>query len=93
MTEEPKATPKAPKYDQVTTLFADGLFGASVISGTVRLDLFGLFAEHGRAEGGANAPVPMVVGRLVLPADRLQAFVQGLTEITQRLIAEKAAKP
>jgi len=99
MSEEPKATapqgpaaPQGPRYDQVTTLFADGLYGVTVISGTVRIDLFGLIAEHGRTEGG-TAPVPMVVGRLVMPVDRLQNFIQGLNEIAKRLNPEKPAKP
>jgi hypothetical protein len=93
MSEESKATLTMPRYDQVTTLFADGIYGASVTSGTVRIDLLGLFAEHRRAEGEAMAPIPVVVGRLVIPTDRLQAFVNVLSEIAKRLKEEKTAKP
>ena len=43
MAEQPKPAVRAAKHDTVPTLFADGLFGASVTSGVVRLELF---ADH-----------------------------------------------
>jgi hypothetical protein len=85
MEEQPKTAVRTAKHDTVPTLFADGLFGASVTSGVVRLELF---ADH--FEPAASAMQPTIVGRLALPAERLDAFVRGLVELVQRLQSEKA---
>jgi hypothetical protein len=85
MEEQPKPTVKIAKHDAVPTLFADGLFGASVTSGVARLELF---ADH--FDPAAGAMQPTIVGRLAMPAERLEGFVRGLSELVQRLQSEKA---
>jgi hypothetical protein len=80
MDAQPKPTPKTARQDSVSTIFADGLFGAALISGTVRLDLF--IDQFDASAGGMQN---VIAGRLILPAERLAAFVRGLAELAQRL--------
>ena len=74
---------QVPVHDPVPTVFADGLHGASVIAGVVRLDLF---VE--RAWPGTASAQPMIVGRLALPAARLELFARALNELVQKLKRE-----
>lgn len=88
MEEQPKPAVRTAKHDTVPTLFADGLFGASVTSGVARLELF---ADH--FDPAAGAMQQTIVGRLVMPAEKLGGFVRGLGELVQRLQSEVKAKP
>lgn len=72
------------KHDSTITCFADGLYGAAVVSGTARIDLF---AEHFNPEGEGRQPV--VVGRLVIPVERLRVFAAALVEMVQKLQQEQ----
>jgi hypothetical protein len=85
MAEQPKPAVRTAKHDTVPTLFADGLFGASVTSSVARLELF---ADH--FEPAVGGMQPTIVGRLVMPAEKLDGFVRGLSELVQRLQSEKA---
>ncbi len=87
MEGQPKTAVKAARHDTVATLFADGLFGASVIAGVARLDLF---ADH--FDPGVGGMQPTIVGRLVMPAEKLDGFVRGLGELVSRLQSEKKPK-
>ena len=62
-------------------------FSGAVIANVVRLDLF---AEQLNPEGGAMQPT--IVGRLILPAERLDLFTRALLELAQRLKQESKAK-
>jgi hypothetical protein len=88
---KPEAPPKPPirmaKHDPVASLFADGLFSASVTSGVARIELF---VEQ--FDASANGMQPAIVGRLVMPVDKLESFVRALGEIVQRIQNEKKPK-
>ena len=84
---QPKSAAKILKHDAVATLFADGLFSASVTSGVARIEL--VVDQFDPATGGMQAAI---VGRLVMPAEKLEAFARGLGEIVQRLQNEKKPK-
>jgi hypothetical protein len=84
MEAQQKPAVRTAKHDTVPTLFADGLFGASITSGVARLELFA--EQFDPAAGGMQ---PTIVGRLILPAEKLDPFVRGLTELVQRLKTEK----
>lgn len=86
-TPETKTASRLELRDSIPTVFADGLWGGSVTSGVVRMDVF---AENFAA--GAPSPQPMVVGRLVMPVSRLESFVRGLRELADRLQQGKAAE-
>lgn len=81
---ETKPPIRVAKQDTVATLFADGLFGASVTSGVARLELF---AEHFDPEGGGMQPT--IVGRLIIPTEKLEGFLRVLGELVHRVQAEK----
>ena len=84
MEAQPKPPVRVAKHDTVAALFADGLFGGSVTAAVVRLDLF---ADHfDPATGGMQ---PTIVGRLIMPAEKLEGFARGLGELAQRLQAER----
>ena len=87
METQPKPTVRTAKHDTVPSLFADGLFGASVTSGVARLELF---ADH--FEPAVGAMQPTIVGRLIMPVEKLDGFVRGLGELVQRLASETKAK-
>ena len=87
MAEQPKPVVRTARHDTVPTLFADGLFGATVTSGVARLELF---ADH--FDPATSAMQPTIVGRLVMPAEKLEGFVRGLSELVQRLQSEVKAK-
>lgn len=74
------ATDVQAKHDAIPTLFVDGLFGASVVSGVARLDLF---AEHFGV--GSPGVQRLVVGRLAIPAERVEIFARALGELVTRL--------
>jgi hypothetical protein len=88
---EPKTDAKTevriPLHDPVPSLFADGCHGANVIAGCVRLDLF---VERGWP--GATGTQQMVVGRIIMPLERLEIFARGMTELVKKLKEDKAAK-
>ena len=84
MPDQAKPAVRTAKHDTVPTLFADGLFGASISSGVARLELF---ADH--FDPGASAMQPTIVGRLTMPAERLEAFVRGMAELVQQLANQK----
>ncbi len=87
METQPTPPVRVAKHDTVATLFADGLFGGSVTSAVVRLDLF---ADHfDPATGGMQ---PTIVGRLIMPAEKLEAFARALGDLAQRLQAERKTK-
>jgi hypothetical protein len=88
MADQPKPAIKVPKHDTVATLFADGLFGASVSSGVARLELF---ADH--FDPATSVMQPTIVGRLVMPAEKLEGFVRGVGELVQQLQNQKKPKP
>jgi len=92
---EAKPEVRIPLHDPVPSLFADGCNGANVIAGCVRLDLF---VERGWA--GASGTQPMIVGRIIMPLERLEIFARGMTELVKKLkddqanrTAATAAKP
>jgi hypothetical protein len=87
MATQPKPATNVAKHDTVATLFADGLFGASVSSGVARLELF---AEH--FDPAASAMQPTIVGRLMIPAERLEAFVRGMSELVTQIQNQKKPK-
>jgi hypothetical protein len=82
MEEQPKPAVKVAKHDTVPTLFA-----ASVTSGVARLELFA-----DKFDPAAGAMQQTIVGRLVMPAEKLGGFVRGLGELVQRLQSEIKAK-
>ncbi len=86
---EAKAKPeiRPARADSVSTVFADGLYGASLVAGTVRLEL--LMEQFDPAAG---ALAPAIVGRLVMPTEKLEGFVRSLNELVQRLRDEKNQK-
>lgn len=87
MAKQTKTEIQVPVHDPVPSVFADGLHGANVIAGCVRLDLF---VE--RAWPGADKTQPLIVGRLVIPATRLEAFARGVNELAQRMKEGKTPK-
>lgn len=87
MEDQPKPPVRVAKHDTVATLFADGLFGGSVTSSVVRLDLF---ADHFDPTTGGMQPT--IVGRLIMPAEKLEGFARGLGELAQRLQSERKPK-
>ena len=84
---ETKTEVRIPLHDPVPSLFADGCNGANVIAGCVRLDLF---VERGWA--GATGTQPMVVGRIIMPVERLEIFARGMTELVKKLMDDKASR-
>jgi hypothetical protein len=84
---ETKTEVRIPLHDPVPSLFADGCHGANVIAGCVRLDLF---VERGWP--GATGTQQMVVGRIIMPLERLESFVRGMTELVKKLKDDKEAK-
>lgn len=82
---EAKPEVRIPLHDPVPSLFADGCNGANVIAGCVRLDLF---VERGWA--GASGTQPMIVGRIIMPLERLETFARGMTELVKKLKDEQA---
>jgi hypothetical protein len=78
---------RIPLHDPVVSIFADGCHGANVIAGCVRLDLF---VE--RAWQGATGTQQMVVGRIVMPVERLELFARGMNALVKRLKDDAAKK-
>ncbi len=87
MSDLSKPVTKVAKHDTVPTLFADGLFGASVSAGVARLELFA-----DQFDPATGAMQPTIVGRLTMPAEKLEAFVRGMTELVQQLANQKKQK-
>jgi hypothetical protein len=78
---------RIPMHDPVPTLFADGCHSANVIAGCARLDLFVERAWH-----GMPGTQQMVVGRIVIPLERLDAFARGMSELVKRIKDEVAKR-
>lgn len=87
MESQPKPQIRVAKHDTIATLFADGLFSASVTSGVARIELF-----VDQYDPAASAMQPAIVGRLVMPVEKLEGFVRALGEIVQRIQNEKKPK-
>lgn len=84
---ETKPEVRIPLHDPVPSLFADGCNGANVIAGCVRLDLF---VERGWA--GATNTQQMVVGRIIIPLERLELFSRGMNELVKKVKEDQASK-
>jgi hypothetical protein len=72
------------RRDVTPTIFADGMLGGSIESGVVRLELL---ARHLDPESKSLSAV--LVGRLVMPADRFATFVAALVELVKKTQATK----
>ena len=88
MEEQPKPVARVARHDTIATMFADGLFSASVTAGVARIELF-----VDQFEPATSAMQQAIVGRLVVPVEKLEAFSRALGEIVQRLHNEKKPKP
>jgi hypothetical protein len=72
------------RRDTTPTIFADGLLGGSIESGVVRLELL---ARHLDPENKSISAV--VVGRLLIPADKFANFVAALLDLAKKTNATK----